>query len=294
MARLGPSAFEARDPRFIRASLPALAYGLEHWHRFEARGLEGVPDGAALVVGNHNGGIMSPDMFALMVAYWRRFGADAPAYGLMHDFVFRVPVLGATMARLGALPASPGHAREALARGAKVLVYPGGDLDAFKPYARRHEIVFGERSGFVRVALRARAPVVPVVSVGAHEAFHVLADGAELARRSGWKALTRMEVMPVVAGLPWGLWVGPGAYLPMPVDMKLHVLPAIGWPHLGPEAADDPATVARCREEVRATMQAALDALVAEGGFGRRPIFGGATRLTAINAGPPRGATLSA
>ena len=97
----GSSPFDARDPRFIHATLPALALALEHWHRFELRGLDEIPSGAALVVGNHNGGIMSPDMFALMLAYWRRFGADAPAYGLMHDFVFRVPVVGRTMARLG-------------------------------------------------------------------------------------------------------------------------------------------------------------------------------------------------
>ena len=67
-------------------------------------------------------------------------------------------------------------------RGARVLVFPGGDLDALKPWSRRNEVVFGERAGFIRVALRARAPIVPVVSAGGHEGFRVLPGGAAIAR----------------------------------------------------------------------------------------------------------------
>ena len=90
------------------------------------------------------------------------------------------------------------------------------------------------------------------------------------------KRLTRMEVLPVAAALPWGLMIGPFAYLPLPVRMKLQVLAPIAWPELPPAAADDPATVDRCREEVRAAMQAAMDAMAREGGWGR--LRGGAGR----------------
>jgi len=264
------SLLDARDPEFIRAHLDQVAFFLEHWHSFELAGLDRLPQGAALVVGNHNGGIMSPDMFALMVAYWRDRGVESPAYGLAHDFVFRIPVLGELLLRAGGLPASPANAIAALERDAKVLVYPGGDLDAFKPFSRRHEIVFGARDGFVRIALRTGVPLVPVVGVGAHEGFHVLTDGAAVARWSGLKRLTRIEVMPVTLGLPWGLWIGPGGYLPMPVHMKLRVLPPMRWPELGAEAAEDREVVRRCRDEVREAMQREMDAMVAEGGFGRR------------------------
>jgi 1-acyl-sn-glycerol-3-phosphate acyltransferase len=262
----------ARDPAFIREMLPLLAPFFERYHQMTVDGLDRMPEGRALIVGNHNGGITTPDMFALMVAYWRRFGADAPAYGLMHDVMFRVPVAGPMMARLGAVPAHPANAVALLEQDARVLVYPGGDLDAFKSHARRHEIVFGRRRGFIRVALRARAPIVPVVAVGAHEAFHVLTDGAAFARRLPMKRLLRVEVLPVILGLPWGLSVGPVPTFPLPVRMKLRVLEPIAWPELGPEAAEDDAIVDRCREEVRAAMQAALDAMVREGGFGRRPL----------------------
>ena len=265
-------ALSARDPDFIRAWHPRLAALFHRYHRVTVTGLERVPPGRALVVGNHNGGTSTPDTVALLLAWWERFGADAPAYGLAHDLGFHVPLLGSLLRRIGAIPASQGTAFAALESEAKVLVYPGGDLDAYKPSSRRHEVVFGPRRGFVRLALRARAPIVPVVSLGAHEGFYVFTDGAAFARASGLKRRTRMEVLPVIAGLPWGLWVGPIPSLPPPLRMKLRVLPPIAWPALDAAAADDDATVERCFEEVRAAMQSELDAMVREGGYGlRRP-----------------------
>ena len=259
-----------RDARAIREQLPRFDLLFRHYHSSSVEGLEHVPEGAALAVGNHNGGIMSPDMFAFMHAWWHHFGPDAPAYGLMHDTMFRVPVVGKLMAALGAVPAHPDNAVALLRRGARVLVYPGGDIDAFRPWSERGRIVFGKRTGFVRVALRARAPIVPVVSAGAHDAFRVLTDGRRFVERFGLKRLARVEVFPIALCLPWIVSVGPGFYVPLPVRIRIRVLPPLAWPQLPPEAADDDAIVWRCREEVRDAMQTALDDLMREGGHGVR------------------------
>ena len=176
---------------------------LDLWFAPDVSGLEHVPGGPALVVGTHNGGNSAPDMFATMVAFWRHFGPDRPAYGLAHDQVCRAPVVGRWIQKLGAVPARQAHAAELLRRGAAVLVYPGGDLDAFKPWSERHTVKFGERAGFIKTALRARVPIVPVISVGAHETFAVLTDGRDLARRLGLKRWTRLEVLPIILCLPW-------------------------------------------------------------------------------------------
>ena len=279
-----------RDPEFIRAHAPKLALLFERYHRTSVDGLEHVPAGPALAVGNHNGGLMAPDMFALMVAWWRRFGVDAPAYGLMHDLPFHLPIARDLMPRLGAVPAHPANALALLGRGAKVLVYPGGDIDAFRPWSQRHRIVFGQRCGFIRVALRARVPIVPIVSAGAHESFRILTDGRDLVRRLGLKRLFhRLEVFPITLCLPWGITFGPAYYLPVPVRMHLRALPPVSWPSLPPEAADDEATVWRCREQVRQTMQDALDEMTREGRYGRRRLFEpDVSRATAAPAPPPR------
>ena len=105
-----------------------------------------------------------------------------------------------------------------------------------------------------------------MVSDGAHSAFRVLTDGRALVHLLGLKRLTRIEVLPVTLCLPWGLMVGPMPYLPIPVRIRIRVLPPIRWPHLGASAADDDGVVWRCREEVRTAMQDALEAL------GREPV----------------------
>jgi 1-acyl-sn-glycerol-3-phosphate acyltransferase len=265
-----PDVGSRRDPDFIARYHGLMAAVFERYHDVRIDGWQHVPEAAALCVANHNGGIMSPDMVALMLAWWRRFGPQAPTYGLAHDVPFLIPVVGDVLWKVGAVPAHPEHALELLARDAKVLVYPGGDLDAFRPHARRHEVVFGERSGFVRIALRAGSPIVPIVGVGAHEGFRVLSDGTSLVRLLGLERLTRIEVLPLLLAAPWGLVVGPMPYIPLPLKMRLRILPAMSWPELGPSAADDDAVVWRCREEVRGAMQRGLDALVREGDFGPR------------------------
>lgn len=272
-AALVPPDADRRDPEFIRRQMPWFSRVLEAWYQPEVMGLEQVPDGRALVVGTHNGGAAAPDMYALMLAFWKRLGPDRPAYGLAHDVALRVPLIGPSLARMGAVPAHPQNAAALLEQDALVLVYPGGDLDAYKSFRDRHVVTFGKRRGFIRVAIRAQAPIVPVVSVGAHEIFYVLTDGGELARRLRLKELARVEVLPIILALPTGLVVSTFVpYFPVPSRVRVRLLPPIDL-GLPPEAADDESMVDRVTERVRSTMQAALDDLVAEGGFGVRARF---------------------
>ena len=58
-----------------------------------------------------------------------------------------------------------------------MVVFPGGDLDAFKSWTDRNQIVFGARSGFARLAIEHHVPIVPIVTAGAGESLLVLTDG---------------------------------------------------------------------------------------------------------------------
>jgi 1-acyl-sn-glycerol-3-phosphate acyltransferase len=255
-----------RDPDFIRAERTFLGAVCDAWYQPDVMGLEHLPPGRALIVGTHNGGVLAPDMFSLMVASWRRWDpAERAAYGLAHDFVFKLPWAGRWIAKLGGVPASPANAEHLLERDVAVLVYPGGDRDSYKPYRDRHKVVFAGRKGFIRLALRTGAPIVPVVSVGAHEVIYVLSDGVGLAHALGLKKALRMDVLPIFLA-PSGLVVGAGSpYLPMPVKIRVRALPAIELP---PTTPDDDHGVTELYEHVVTVMQQGLDELVAEGGFG--------------------------
>jgi len=263
-----------RDPEAVAAFLELFGPAIDAWFAPEVIGAENALEGPSLTVASHNGGIMAPDMWILMMAGWRRFGPEAPSYGLAHDEVMHLPIVSRALGLLGGVPARNDQASTLLERGAQVLVYPGGDVDTFKPWSERHTVKFAGRTGYVRLALRRQVPIVPVVSVGAHETFCVLADGHRLAHALHLKERLRLEVLPVFLCLPWGLWIGPyELHVPLPSKVRLRVLPPIRF-DLPPSAAEDDATVHALAEQVRHTMQAALDDLARVHDYGVRARLG--------------------
>jgi len=266
-----PNDLAARDPRFIRRLTPLLGLFYDHYFRCETEVEAEPPEGRFLAVANHNAMTGMPDMFCHMVAFWRRYSPERLSYGLMHDVPFRVPLAGAWLSASGALAATRDNARLALERDATVLVFPGGDLDACKPYARRYELTFGKRRGFIRTALRARAPIVPVVSVGAHHSLFLWTVGKRLADLLRLPRLARSNVAPIGLALPFGLVFGvPYPHLPPPVKVHTRVLRPIDF-KLPPEAADDAEAVEEAFEQVRAAMQAAMEDLRRAGRHGLFP-----------------------
>jgi 1-acyl-sn-glycerol-3-phosphate acyltransferase len=254
----------ARDDELLAGVVGRVGPVLDLWFQPEIRGLERVPEGPALLVGNHNGGSMSADSFVLGVALYRARGVDYVPYWLGHDMLVRLPLFRQVVP-LGVVRASSVMAHALFESGAKVLVYPGGEQETLRPWAERDRIIFAGRTGYIRLALRERVPVVPVVIAGAHEVFVVLGGGETLARLLLTKPLFRVKTWPLTLSLPWGLTPGPPLlYLPFPVRMLGEVLEPIMFDRSGPEAAADEDYVRRCDDLVRARMQAALSRLAAE------------------------------
>jgi 1-acyl-sn-glycerol-3-phosphate acyltransferase len=161
--------------------------------------------------------------------------------------------------------ASHDNAHHLLARGDKVIVYPGGDLEAMRPYRKRGQIVFGGRTGYMQLALRAQVPIIPVVSAGAHEMLFILDERNWARTLPGLDRLLRMHVFPTTLSLPWGITPGvPLLYLPLPVKVLMEVLPPMRFERTGAAAAEDSGHVAACDQQVRQVMQAALDRLYRE------------------------------
>lgn len=235
------------------------------YHRAEVFGLSHVPKGAALFVGNHNGGTNNVDSWLFVHALYRRFGIQDVPFGLAHQVGLRVPLVGRFLRAVGAVEAGHESALALFGEGRKVLVYPGGDVDSFRPFRHRNRVIFGGRRGYIRLALRAGVPIVPVVAAGAQETFIVLDDLRWLARLLGTDRLLRIKAWPLVFSLPWGLTLGPPLpHFPLPSRVLIEVLPPIHFEQTGPEAAQDDALVARYAAEVEAQMQSCLTRLAAE------------------------------
>ena len=201
-----------------------------------------MPAGGALMVGNHSGGLMAMDVPIIAVAFADTFGADRPLYCLAHDMLF-TGVAGPVMRRFGFVPADRESAQAVLASGAVTIVFPGGDYDVFRPTLKANVIDFEGRKGYVRTALEAGVPIVPVVSIGGQEAQFHLTRGQWLGRRSPLRKVFRTDLLPLTIGFPFGLTPAGVPNIPLPTKIVTQVLdpidPAEIAAEFGPDSDDE-------------------------------------------------------
>lgn len=240
------------------------------YHRSRVLHLERVPAGRCLLVGNHSGGLTTPDVAVFAVDFYEKFGYDRPLYVLAHDSFFHGPATS-FLAHLGVVPANPRNAAAALGADAAVLLFPGGDLDVYRPSLAENIVDFGGRTGYVTAAVEAGAPIVPVVSIGGQETQLFLSRGRRLSHALGLtkleRRLFRTDILPVSFGLPFGLSVLVPVNMPLPSKVVAEVLAPIDAPamwHTNPD-------VDLIDGRVRRAMQAGLDRLARRR---RLPIIG--------------------
>jgi 1-acyl-sn-glycerol-3-phosphate acyltransferase len=224
-----PDPFEARDPHYIERTLPALRLASKRYFRADVEGLENIPDsGGVLLVGNHSGGTLIADTFVFAQAFYERFGPERRFHQLAHDLVFRMPGLRTLVQRYGTVPASPSNMRRALNRDSALLVYPGGDVESFRPSWETSDVDFAGRTGFAQLALDLGIPIVPIVALGGQETGLFLGRGRRVARALSLDRLARLKVLPPVLGPPVGFTVLDFPLrFPIPAKIAIRVMPPI-------------------------------------------------------------------
>jgi 1-acyl-sn-glycerol-3-phosphate acyltransferase len=270
--RPAPSGFELPEPdkRWIRAQQRLWNPLLDHYFRMEVRGWDRLPEPPALLIGIHAGGILPIDAYAFGFAWFREFGFDRIPRGTAHDFLFNVPVIGDNLRKIGAVPASHDGIAAALAAGQDVVLYPGGDLDALRPWWRRDEVIFGGRKGWIRMALEMQVPIVPVANTGASDTLFVLTDGERIAKALRLDKLMRAKTFPIGLGFPLGLAPAGIPQIPLPAKLRSEILEPIDLEGMDSQRFDD-AFVERKEREVVAALQAGVNRLAKRRSF---PIFG--------------------
>jgi 1-acyl-sn-glycerol-3-phosphate acyltransferase len=245
------------DPEHIRRTLPLNKALVRTYFRSEVTGLENIPDGPSLLVGNHSGGTLIADTFAFAFEFYDYFGPDRRFHQLAHDVAARMPGFG-MLRRYGVLAASHENAKRAFAAGAPVLVYPGGDWETFRPTWHSDRIEFGGRKGFIKLALEEDVPIVPVVAIGGQETALFVTRGRRLAKLTGIDRLARIKVLPIAFAPPFGVSVlDLPTRVPLPAKIKVEVLPPIDLrERFGPDPDPDDVYI-----EVTDEMQASLSGL---------------------------------
>jgi len=256
----------------LRRSHRILSRLMKSYFRSEVRGAERLPSSQTIVVTHHDGGVLPINGICFGVAWYEKFGFERPLYILTHDLLHS---LWAPFTKLltdsGLLRADRKRMDAVLSTGQSVMVFPGAARESFRSFWERRNIDLGGRKGFIAQAIRWRLPITPVVSAGSHETVVVLSGGHNLARRLGIPKLVRSaDILPLLAGLPWGIWALPFLpQLPLPAKITtevlqpIHLHEALGH-DLKPEDADNPAIVQRGFDIVISRMRERLGELYDE------------------------------
>jgi 1-acyl-sn-glycerol-3-phosphate acyltransferase len=261
-----PDDVALRDPDYVAQWIPVMKSVVKRWFRSHVEDIEKVPAGGALVVSNHSGGVLPMDVPIFATDLFATFGTERPFYVLAHDVIFIGP-LAEPLKRGGIIPATRENAHAALLHGGIVVVFPGGDYDACRPTMEANKIDFRGRVGYVRTAVQAGVPIVPLVSIGGQETQLYLSRGQWLAKRIGLNKVIRSDILPISFGLPFGVTALLPVNLPLPSKIVSRVLEPIDVvAQFGPDP--DPREV---DEHIRAVMQQGLDDLARQRRF---PLLG--------------------
>ena len=243
---------------------------VDYWFRMEFDGWENLPDPPALLVGIHSGAPFVWDAWTVGVQWWRRFGQDRPLHGTAHDVLMAMPLIGRYFRAMGVLPAAPDSMATALAEGRDVAVWPGGEVDSLRPWSERDQANLAGRKGFVKMAIRAGVPIVPIATVGGADAMPVLVRGDQLSRALRLDKLLRLKVFPIAVSLPWGIAPAALPQFPLPAKIRTRLMPAIELDQ-HPDRADDEEYLEEKYWEVQNSIQHGMDALARKRAL---PLFG--------------------
>jgi 1-acyl-sn-glycerol-3-phosphate acyltransferase len=238
------------DPRFAETLEPILAFLYTMWWRVEATGAEHVPStGPGLIVANHSG-VLPYDGLMVQLAIRHEHPAKRVCRMLALDMFALLPVLAPILSKSGSVRANPENAERLLRKGELLGVFPEGVKGVGKRFRERYKLARFGRGGFVRIALRTGAPIIPCAVVGAEEIHPVLAKADWIGRPFG------LPYFPLTPTFPW---LGPLGVVPLPTKWSIDFGDAIDLGDYGPEAADDPILVNAISEEVRSTIQRMVD-----------------------------------
>lgn len=231
-------------PETLHAMEP-LERVLKGYFRYEVKGLERVPRrGRGIIVSNH--GLLPLDGWFLFYEIMRATGRWVR--GLTDWRIYRIPGLRQFFMDMGMVVGSKENGDALLQREELIFIMPGGSKEAWKSSRYRYRLLWQGRYGFIKMALRNRAPIIPSANVGTDDTYRVFFDGYTTA----YKLFRSKKAL-----LPISLPVGLGLF-PLPVKMTQYVGESIVLPY-PPEAETDPAIVEECHELVKSKVYELID-----------------------------------
>lgn len=166
-------------------------YMYEDFYKVDSFGLENIPkEGRCLVIPNHSGQLPFDGMLVGYAMLTNPYGARAPK-AMVERFLPTVPFIGNWLNSVGAVIGDPVNCERMLDNEEAVIAFPEGVRGSNKLYKHKYQLQrFG--SGFMHLAMKHDAPIIPVGIVGMEETIRSYANIKPLAKAFG------MPVAPLV------------------------------------------------------------------------------------------------
>lgn len=204
----GPDEF-GFDPRVAKYAVVAARAIYKRYFRTEVFGIDHVPEGRVMLIANHSGQLPF-DGLAIGAALLLEAKRPRFVRSMVEKWTATLPFIAEFFPRVGQVVGVPENCIRLLENEEAVLVFPEGSRGISKTFDRRYQLTeFG--LGFMRMALAAKAPIVPVAVIGAEEQYISIGNLERIAR---WLGMPALPVMPQL--------LLPGGFLPLPTKYRIY------------------------------------------------------------------------
>ena len=172
------------DKADLTRFISVFAWIYRYYFKVDVHGLDHVPSqGRGVLVGNHSGGVAIDGM---MVMGSMLLDAEPPRlpHGMIDKFIHEFPLASQIMSRAGQFTGNPDQAKRLLNAERIILAFPEGARGTAK-LAKDADSLVGFGTGFMRLALETKSPIVPFGFVGGGDALPTIANLKRLGRLFG-------------------------------------------------------------------------------------------------------------
>jgi 1-acyl-sn-glycerol-3-phosphate acyltransferase len=185
------------NPETLKASVASTLWFYRKYFRVATTGIQNIPNGRVLLVANHSGQIPVDGMLIATAVLLER---EPPRLvrGMVERWAPSLPFVSTFFSRCGQVTGDAHNAKALLESDECVMVFPEGVSGSGKTVFERYELQrFG--TGFVRLAMETKTPIVPIGVIGCEEMLPSLSKLRPLAKTLG---IPYIPVIPTLLPLP--------------------------------------------------------------------------------------------
>jgi len=228
-------------PDFIALSAALTDPLYSRYFRVQSHGSEHIPRSGAAVLASNHSGTLPIDGAMLYQDVYRQTDPPRAPRAVADYFVSSMPFISTLFARAGVVGGSRGNARALLQAGELLMIFPEGVGGIGKRFRDRYRLQRWS-VGHAELAIRYRAPVVPVAVIGAEE------------------QMPQLFRIPAFPGSPLPYIPVPATPIPLPVRYHIHYGPPLRFDQeFRPADADDPDLVRDAARRVKAAVQGLIN-----------------------------------